>query len=60
MSSKGVILCFLARQKKKSSNPFATLDVYSSLPCTNTSCQRHLTPITLWAVLTPSSAISSQ
>lgn len=36
------------------------LYIYLSLPCTNTSRQRHLTPITLWCVLTPSTAITSQ
>lgn len=50
----------LLQEKKKSNNPCATTYVYSSLPCTNTSCQRHLTPITLRCVLTPSSAIISQ
>lgn len=51
---------WLCCRGKKSNNPCATPCVYSSLPCTNTSCQRHLTPITLRCVLTPSNAISAQ
>lgn len=53
------------KKKKKKSQiihvpPPPPSHVYSTLPCTNTGCQRHLTPITLRCVLTPSNAISSQ
>ena len=60
VSSSESFLAPLQGRKKKSNNPCATPYVYPSLPCTNTSCQRHLTPITLRCVLTPSTAITSQ
>lgn len=46
--------------QEKTNNPCATPYVYPSLPFTNTSCQRHLTLITLRCALTPSNAINSE